>query len=62
LKFVLRCWTDGDKFGSVRNALTLAIDKAFQQAGIQIPFAQTDVHLHWPDPRDEGLEPLKKPK
>jgi potassium-dependent mechanosensitive channel len=34
LKFILRCWTLSERFGSVRNALTLAIDKAFQEAGI----------------------------
>ena len=34
LKFILRCWTQNENFGSVRNALTLAIDKAFQEAGI----------------------------
>jgi len=28
--------------------LTLAINNAFQAAGIQIPFAQSDVHLHLP--------------
>jgi small-conductance mechanosensitive channel len=28
--------------------LTLAVNNAFQAAGIQIPFAQSDVHLHLP--------------
>jgi len=48
LGFVLRCWTRTDKFESVCFGLTLAINNAFQAAGIQIPFAQSDVHLHLP--------------
>jgi small-conductance mechanosensitive channel len=62
LKFLLRCWTQSERFGSVRNALTLAVDKAFQEAGIQIPFAQTDVHVHWSDKPGEGIGPIEKPK
>jgi len=46
LRFVLRCWTRTDKFESVCFGLTLAINNAFQAAGIKIPFAQSDVHLH----------------
>jgi small-conductance mechanosensitive channel len=33
----------------VSQSLTLAINIAFREAGIQIPFAQSDVHLHWPE-------------
>ena len=32
-----------------RSELTIAINNAFKEAGIQIPFPQQDVHLHWPD-------------
>jgi small-conductance mechanosensitive channel len=49
LKFLLRCWTLSQGFGPVQNALTLAIDKALQEAGIRIPFAQSDIHVHWSD-------------
>jgi small-conductance mechanosensitive channel len=53
LGFVLRCWTRTDKFESVCFGLTLAINNAFQAAGIQIPFAQSDVHLHLPKAASE---------
>jgi potassium efflux system protein len=62
LKFLLRFWTQSEGFGSVSNALTLAIDKALQDAGIQIPFAQTDVHVHWPENPSVGILPIEKPK
>ena len=62
LKFVLRCWTQSEGFGSVSNALTLAIDKAFQEEGIQIPFTQTDVHVHSSDNPTVGITPVEKPK
>jgi small-conductance mechanosensitive channel len=54
LKFELRCWTRCEGFGSVGNALTLAIDKAFQKEGIQIPFPQANVHVHWSDEMTRG--------
>jgi len=47
LVFILRCWTRTERHEAVSQSLTLAINKAFREAGIQIPFAQTDVHLHW---------------
>jgi small-conductance mechanosensitive channel len=49
LVFILRCWTRIERHEAVSQSLTLAIDKAFREAGIQIPFVQTDVHLHWPE-------------
>jgi len=62
LKFLLRCWARSDGFGTVRDGLTVAIDKAFQEAGIQIPFPQTDVHVHWSDNPSAGVAPIEKPK
>jgi small-conductance mechanosensitive channel len=47
LMFILRCWTRIERTEAVGQSLTLAINKAFREAGIQIPFAQSDVHLHW---------------
>ena len=44
----LLCWTTVDEFFLTRSALTGSIDKAFKDLGIQIPFPQQDVHLHWP--------------
>jgi small-conductance mechanosensitive channel len=47
LKFILDCWTRSEGFGLVIQALSLSIDNALQKAGIQIPYPQTDVHVHW---------------
>jgi small-conductance mechanosensitive channel len=49
LNFTLLCWSFVDKFFLVRSELTIAINSAFEGAGIQIPFPQQDVHIHWPD-------------
>ena len=62
LKFLLRCWSRSDRFGSVRDGLTVAIDKALQEAGIQIPFPQTDVHVHWPEKASNEIPPVEKLK
>jgi small-conductance mechanosensitive channel len=64
MKFILRCWTQTTKYESVGFNLTLAINNAFQQAGIQIPNAQSDVYLYWPQragtetPRVENLNQM----
>jgi small-conductance mechanosensitive channel len=60
LMFILRCWTRIERHESVSQSLTLAIDKAFREAGIKIPFAQTDVHLHWPENSSLELQPGEK--
>jgi len=60
LGFVLRCWTRTDKFESVCFGLTLAINNAFQAAGIKIPFAQSDVHLHLPATAGPEIQPVEK--
>jgi len=62
LKFQLRCWVQGENFGSARNQLTLAIDKAFQEAGIQIPYPQSDIHVHWSENVSVNLPPIEKLK
>jgi small-conductance mechanosensitive channel len=49
LNFTLLCWCIVDTFFIARSELTIAINNAFKEAGIQIPFPQQDVHLHWPD-------------
>ena len=49
LDFRLQCWTRTDDMFDVRPQLTLAIDQAFREAGIRIPFPQADVHLHYAD-------------
>ncbi|HYA28841.1 MAG TPA: mechanosensitive ion channel domain-containing protein [Acidobacteriota bacterium] len=49
LNFTLLCWSLVDTFLLARSELTIAIEKAFKEAGIQIPFPQQDVHVHWPE-------------
>ena len=47
LDFVLRAWTDSpyDRTGTIRSQLVLAIYRALNEAGIEIPFPQQDLHL-----------------
>jgi small-conductance mechanosensitive channel len=49
LHFTLLCWSSVDTFFVTRSELTIAINKAFKEAGVQIPFPQQDVHVHWAD-------------
>ena len=49
LQFTLLCWSSVDNFFLTRSELTIAINNAFKEASIQIPFPQQDVHVHWPD-------------
>jgi len=60
MKFILRCWTQTEKYESVGFKLTLAINSAFQQAGIQIPNAQSDVYLHWRERTETETPTLEK--
>jgi potassium-dependent mechanosensitive channel len=48
LNFTLLCWTDVDSFFLARSELTIAINEEFKGAGIQIPFPQQEVFVHWP--------------
>jgi potassium-dependent mechanosensitive channel len=46
LNFQLRVWTeDGDGWPRLRSDLSIAIDQAFKEANIEIPFPQRDLHL-----------------
>jgi small-conductance mechanosensitive channel len=49
LNFTLLCWSLVQRWFLTRSELTIAINNAFKEAGIQIPFPQQDVHVHWPD-------------
>jgi len=60
LIFILRGWTKTERYESVSQSLTLAINKAFQDAGIQIPFTQSDVHLHLPEKAGSELPSVEK--
>jgi small-conductance mechanosensitive channel len=62
LHFTLLCWSSVDMFFVTRSELTIAINNAFKEAGVQIPFPQQDVHVHWadgPGAAAEPSEPLK---
>ncbi len=45
LDFKLRLYTDISTLAKAQHEVRLAIDKAFNEAGISIPFPQRDVHL-----------------
>ena len=49
LNFTLLCWTTIDNFFLARSELTIAINNALNENGIQIPFPQQDVHVHLAD-------------
>jgi small-conductance mechanosensitive channel len=42
--------------------LTVAINKAFKEAHIEIPFPQQDIHVHWPDKSAAGIESVARLK
>jgi small-conductance mechanosensitive channel len=52
LTFTLFCWAFIDNFFVARSELTVAVNNAFKEAGIEIPFPQQDVHLHWSDTQE----------
>ena len=45
VNMLLRVWTKTDKYWDVKFRLTEAVKFAFDEAGIEIPFNQLDVHL-----------------
>lgn len=45
VNMLLRVWTPTDKYWTVKFRLTEAVKVAFDEAGIEIPFNQLDVHL-----------------
>jgi potassium-dependent mechanosensitive channel len=62
LHFTLLCWSRIEKFVRVRSELSVAVNNAFKEAGIQIPFPQRDLHLYGPDGRGGGLAPSEQAK
>lgn len=46
VNFVVRPWVGTDEYWSVRRELVERIKLALDEAGINIPYPQTDVHLH----------------
>jgi small-conductance mechanosensitive channel len=62
LNFTLYCWSSVDAWFVARSELTVAINTALKDAGIEIPFPQQDVHLHWPDGKEGGAGAAELPK
>jgi len=62
LNFTLFCWSFVDTFFLARSELTIAINKAFKEAGIKIPFPQQDLHVYWPDGSAAGVESIARMK
>jgi small-conductance mechanosensitive channel len=60
LDFELRAWTAGSMFMGVASDLRFAIVKALNEAGIEIPFPQRDLHLRTADPEAAASAELKK--
>jgi small-conductance mechanosensitive channel len=56
LVFTLLCWSFVDRFFIARSELTIAINNTFKEMGIEIPFPQQDVHVHWPDKQGAPAE------
>jgi small-conductance mechanosensitive channel len=57
LDFELRCFIrDVDTRLAVRSDLLFAIDKAFREQGIEIPFPQRVVHMHHVDEKHDDKE------
>lgn len=45
VSMILRVWTPTDKYWDVKFRLTEAVKNAFDEAGIEIPYNQLDVHV-----------------
>jgi small-conductance mechanosensitive channel len=53
LNFELRAWTDHfEEWGAIRSHIAVAVNNRLKAEGIEIPFPQRDVNLHYP-PREE---------
>ena len=59
LNFTLLCWSSVDQWFVTRSELTIAVNNAFYEARIEIPFPQQDVHIHWPGGPGVAAEPAE---
>ena len=62
LNFTLLCWSFVDTYFLARSELTIAINNAFKESGIEIPFPQQDVHVHWSDGPESAFESVARSK
>ena len=62
LTFIVRCWVRTEVYETVIFGLTLAINNAFKESGIQIPFPQSDVHVHLPEKSALAMAQVEKLK
>ncbi|NOY49030.1 MAG: mechanosensitive ion channel [Chlorobi bacterium] len=62
LNFRLRIWTAMDVGLTTKSEVTIAIYDGLNQAGINIPFPQTDLHLRSVEPEVENIILQKKAK
>jgi len=62
LDFQLRCWTlKIDNRLSIMSDITLAVEKAIKEAGIEIPFPQRDLHVRSVDDAARGALTSESP-
>ena len=53
LNFELRAWTDHfEEWGAIRSNMAVAVNNRLKAEGIEIPFPQRDVNLHYPPPEE----------
>ena len=50
VNLVLRAWVNTPDFAQTRSDLLEAVHRGLPEAGYSIPFPQTDMHLHLPEP------------
>jgi len=62
LTFIVRCWVRTEAYETVIFGLTLAINNAFKESGIQIPFPHSDVHVHLPEKSALAMAQVEKLK
>ncbi|MBP3704466.1 MAG: mechanosensitive ion channel, partial [Clostridia bacterium] len=46
LEFALRVWCKNEDYWTVNGDLSVALKKAFDENGIEIPYQQVDVHMN----------------
>jgi len=61
LKITLRVWVNTDDLFATRDDLTLAAERALQEAGVRAPSRQADVRLQGPGPAAEGMPMERAP-